>query len=36
MLVSPTRASLIFPPSAFTAAATATIDHWWETRTNFS
>ena len=36
MLVSPTRASLIVPPSTLTAAATATIGHWWATRTNFS
>jgi hypothetical protein len=36
MLVSPTRASLIVPPSTLTAAATATIGHWCATRTNFS
>ena len=36
MLVSPTRASAIVPPSARTVAATATIGHWWATRTNFS
>ena len=36
MLVSPTRASEMVPPSAFTVAATATIGHWWATRTNFS
>ena len=33
MLVSPTRASSIEP---FTVAATATMGHWWATRTNFS
>ena len=32
----PTRASAIVPPSTRTAAATATMDHWWLTRTNFS
>ena len=36
MLVNATRASLIDPPSALTVAATATIAHWWATRTNFS
>ena len=36
MLVSPTRASAMVPPSVRTVAATATIGHWWATRTNFS
>ena len=36
MLVSPTRASLIVPPSTLTVAAIATMAHWWATRTNFS
>ena len=36
MLVSPTRASAMVPPSTRTVAATATIGHWWATRTNFS
>ena len=36
MLTRPIRASLMVPPSALTAAATATIGHWWATRTNFS
>jgi hypothetical protein len=36
MLVSPTRASAIRPPSRRTIAATATIDHACATRLNFS
>ena len=36
MLVSPTRASAIVPPSTRTAAATATIDQACATRLNFS
>ncbi len=36
MLVSPIRASAMVPPSTLTVAATATIGHWWATRTNFS
>ena len=36
MLVNPIRASAMVPPSTRTVAATATIDHWCFTRTNFS
>ena len=36
MLVSPTRASAIVPPSTATVAATATIDQACATRLNFS
>ena len=36
MLASAILASAMVPPSDWTVAATATIDHWWETRTNFS
>ncbi len=36
MLVSPTRASAMVPPSTLTVTATATMAHWWATRTNFS
>ena len=36
MLVRPTLASAIVPPSTRTAAATATTDHACATRENFS
>ena len=36
MLVRATRASAMRPPSTLRVAATATIDHCWAVRTNFS